>query len=310
MSIGIQQAINDFLMSCNVEGKSHGTIECYTDKLKGFSWYARTYHWPDDVSLITTQHLREFLVYLRETPHRFNSNCPRAKQPVNSTTIQKYYRAISVLFNFLIREEQLVTNPLAKIKVPRSEKKVVNALDSNEVNQLINALGNTFEGKRNRAMILVLVDCGLRLGELLHLKMADMNVEQQLLKVDGKTGERVVRFGSTTGKALSQYTKARQLVDGHVDKLWITKEGVELKPYSVETLFSHLSRKTGIPVHPHLLRHTFATMWLKNGGDSLMLQRLLGHTTLMMTRYCQAVGCYDALESHRKYSPVDNLSKV
>ena len=66
--------------------------------------------------------------------------------------------------------------------------------------------------------------------------------------------------------------------------------------------------KTGVHVHAHLLRHTFATLWLKNGGDSLMLQRLLRHTTLMMTnRYCQAVGCYDAIESHKRYSPVDNM---
>ncbi|MFC1894007.1 tyrosine-type recombinase/integrase [Chloroflexota bacterium] len=128
------------------------------------------------------------------------------------------------------------------------------------------------------------------------------------MKVDGKTGERVVRFGSTTAKALKKYLKNRTRVDGSNDSLWLTDKGNTLKDSSVETLFIKLSKKTGIRVHPHLLRHTFATLWLKNGGDSLMLQRLLGHTTLMMTnRYCQAVGCYDAVESHRKYSPVDNL---
>ncbi len=66
--------------------------------------------------------------------------------------------------------------------------------------------------------------------------------------------------------------------------------------------------KTGVHVHAHLLRHIFAAMWLLNGGNSLTLQRLLGHSTLMMTnRYCQAVGCYDAIESHKLYSPVDNM---
>lgn len=65
------------------------------------------------------------------------------------------------------------------------------------------------------------------------------------------------------------------------------------------TMFIKLSKKSGISVHPHLLRHTFAKLWLKNGGDSLMLQRLLGHTMLMMTnRYCQAAGCYDVVERH------------
>ena len=92
--------------------------------------------------------------------------------------------------------------------------------------------------------------------------------------------------------------------------LWITKTGVRLKAYSIETIFRKLTKKTGIHVHAHLLRHTFATLWLKNGGDSLMLQKLLGYTTLMMTnRYCQAVDCYDAIESYKKYSPVDRLTK-
>jgi site-specific recombinase XerD len=117
-----------------------------------------------------------------------------------------------------------------------------------------------------------------------------------------------VRYGKTTAKALAAYLRLCSKVNGHNESLWLTGKGVTLKDSSVETLFIKLSKRTGIAVHPHLLRHTFATMWLKNGGDSLMLQRLLGHTTLMMTnRYCQAVGCYDAVESHKKYSPVDNL---
>ena len=266
----IKQAIASFLMSCRVEGKSYGTIDCYTDKLKGFLWYATTYEWPSDINAVTTDHLREFLVYLRETPHRFNSTCPRAMKPINGTTVQKYYRAMSSLFNWSVREGILEASPLVRIKVPRAERKVVKSLDSNEVNQLIMGLGESFDGVRNKAIILVLVDCGLRLGELLNIKMGDINVEQQVMKVDGKTGERVVRYGTTTAKALKQYQNLRSRVNGHNDSLWLTGKGVTLKDSSVETLFIKLARKTGIHVHPHLLRHTFATMWLKNGGEGLM----------------------------------------
>ncbi|MFC2000701.1 hypothetical protein ACFLXE_08145, partial [Chloroflexota bacterium] len=78
---------------------SYGTIECYAGKLKGFLWYAHNYQWPDNIRLITTKHLRKFLAYLRETPHRFNSTCLKAMKPMNSTTVQKYYRALSALFN-------------------------------------------------------------------------------------------------------------------------------------------------------------------------------------------------------------------
>ena len=104
MSTTIKQAIDDFLLALKVEGRSWGTIDCYTDKFKGILWYAKNCDWPDDISEVTTQHLREFLGYLRETPHRFNSTYPRAMRPVNNTTIQKYYRALNVLFNWSINE--------------------------------------------------------------------------------------------------------------------------------------------------------------------------------------------------------------
>ena len=141
--IRLKQAVESFLLSCKVEGKSYGTIECYTDKLKGFLWYSRNYDWPDDIGEITTNHLREFLVYLRESKHRFNSTCLRTFQPINNTTIQKYYRALSVLFKWLINEELLDYNPLAKIKVPKAEKKVIMALSQDELSQLLNTFGTS-----------------------------------------------------------------------------------------------------------------------------------------------------------------------
>jgi len=71
MSISVKQAISDFLLSCKVEGRAYGTIECYSDKLKGFQWYCDNYDIPSDIGDITTNHLREFLAYLRDTEHRF-----------------------------------------------------------------------------------------------------------------------------------------------------------------------------------------------------------------------------------------------
>ncbi|MDD5486407.1 MAG: phage integrase N-terminal SAM-like domain-containing protein [Dehalococcoidales bacterium] len=179
-NVSVKQAIDEFLLSCKVEGKSYGTIECYSDKLKGFLWYCNNFNLPSDIKAIETSHLRQFLAYLRETPHRFNSNCPRAKRPINSTTVQKYYRALSVLIKWSIDEGILEINNLARIKVPRAERKVIKALSANEVNQIILALPDTFEGNRNKAIILTLVDCGLRLGELLNLKTSDINSYQSL----------------------------------------------------------------------------------------------------------------------------------
>jgi site-specific recombinase XerD len=85
-------------------------------------------------------------------------------------------------------------------------------------------------------------------------------MEQQLLKVSGKTAERIVRIGTTSAKTLLKYMVAKNMVNGHLIKLWITREGNELKPYAVETIFRGISRRTGIAVHSQLLRHTFATL--------------------------------------------------
>lgn len=83
-NVTVKQAINEFLVTCKVEGKSYGTIECYSDKLKGFLWYASNYHWPDDIAAITTNHPREFLAYLRDTRHKFDGNSSRDRKPCNS----------------------------------------------------------------------------------------------------------------------------------------------------------------------------------------------------------------------------------
>lgn len=116
--------------------------------------------------------------------------------------------------------------------------------------------------------------------------------ESENTHVYGKTGEKVVRFCSGTTRAILEYLMVRNMYNGHFDNLWITKKGTALKPYAIETVFKHFSGKARIAVHPHLLRYTFTTLRLKDGGDSLMLQRSLGYTTLMTTnRYCQAVGC-------------------
>ena len=304
----IGQAIRDFLLTCKVEGRSFATIDCYTTRLESFQWYARHFHWTDDIGAVTTTLIREFLAYLRDNDHRFDSDFVRAKRPVNSTTIRNYYLVLSSMFGWLEREEILAYNPMAKIRAPRAEKKVIHALTAMEVNRLIASFGSTFEGIRNKAIILVMVDCGLRLGELLNLKLTDMDMEAQTLKVDGKTGERFVRYGSTTAQALSRYLEARGELHCKTAWLWSIRSGTGLTANGLETAFHQIVRTTGIAVHPHLLRHTFATLFLRAGGDSLMVQRLLGHTTLTMTaRYVQAVGCADAMKSHERFGPADNL---
>jgi site-specific recombinase XerD len=215
---------------------------------------------------------------------------------------------LPLFWGFLIAEELVQDNPLLRIKCPKAEKKVIKGLPPDQVSRLLGEFDTSFSGRRNRGLLLVLIDSGLRLGEALSLTVDSVDMNHQILTVQGRTGERVVRFGTQTAKALLKYLMARGKINSACDSFWLTSQGQPLTHSGVESLFKKLSAKTGIAVHPHPLRHTFAAMWLRNGGDSLMLQRLLGHSTLTMTnKYAQAVGCLDAVESHKRYGPADNL---
>jgi site-specific recombinase XerD len=159
-------------------------------------------------------------------------------------------------------------------------------------------------------MFLVLVDTAIRLGELTSLTVDSVDLTRQVLVVDGKTGERYVRFGNLTAKALWKYLTIRNRLNGAQNVLWCDRYGNELTARGADGMFRALGKRVGIKLHPHLLRHTGATLFLKNGGSPFECQYLLGHHSLEMTkRYCQSLGFEDAYQAHIKASPIDNLNK-
>jgi site-specific recombinase XerC len=159
-------------------------------------------------------------------------------------------------------------------------------------------------------MFLILIDTAIRLGELLSLTIQSIDLNRQVLVVNGKTGERYVRIGNLTAKALWRYLTIRSNLDDNHNALWCDRYGNIFSGRGVDGLFRALGRKVGIKLHPHLMRHTGATLFLQNGGSPFECQYLLGHTSLEMTkRYCQSLGFDDAYKAHIKASPIDNLNK-
>jgi integrase/recombinase XerC len=252
--------------------------------------------------------IRGFLGYLQSTEHRWGSSNSRAKRKAGQVTLQRYYTALKVFFNWCLSEGYIDTSLMNMVRKPEATSKMIRGLNTDEISILLNAVkGRDFDSVRNRALLLLVLDSGLRLSELANLKSND--VKSEIIAVLGKGVKwRMVRVGGKTRKALWEYTLVRK--DLSCEVLWLTQYGSPLTASGIYQVIRKLGIRCGIHVSPHKLRHTMATMWLRNGGDSLMLQRLLGHTTLTMTnRYCQAVGCYDAIEAHKRYSPMDNLLK-
>jgi site-specific recombinase XerD len=164
-------------------------------------------------------------------------------------------------------------------------------------------------GSRNKAVILMFLDTGLRLSELTNIKIDDIDSERGWIKVRGKGAkERVVRIGATTQKALWRYLVYRE--KNRSQNLWITEEGRPMKSAGIKVMVLRLKERAGVTAKGscHRFRHTFALHFLRRDRNPFNLQYLLGHSDLRMVRhYVSTLGMEDALKAHECASPADGL---
>jgi site-specific recombinase XerD len=227
------------------------------------------------------------------------------------TTVSIKLRAIRSFLNFLLREGLVEENPMYGLPLPKVPKKFPRILTPDQVAALLRACDTrTFSGIRNKAMILVFLDCGLRLKELIALNVGDVNLlTRQILVREGKGGkERVVYFGSVTEKALSRWIKVRGYAPPFAP-FFCTKDGGRLDRRNVQRILERLAKRAGlqgVKVSPHRLRHTSATLFVAFGGPLPALQELLGHSSLRTTEiYLHLAG--SLREIHAMASPADKL---
>jgi site-specific recombinase XerD len=303
LAIPLHRLIEGFLLSCKVENKSPATISFYKNILDKFQWYLHKY----GIDVIDATTIRRFLGYLKDSPSRWDSNNTRANRPVCPYTIDRYYTGLSALFRWAVSEGMIDTNPMATIKKPRFQRKIIKGLETEICHKLLGLFnGKSLEDYRNKAIIYMFLDTGLRLSELANLQMTDINMEQGIIKVTGKGDkERLVRIGIKTQKALWNYI-AHRPVD--VDYVWLGRDNAPFTIDGIVQMIRNLGKKHSIRLSPHKLRHGFAISFLRNGANPFELQIALGHTTLEMTRrYTQALGFEDVFKRHVMASPVDRL---
>jgi len=198
---------------------------------------------------------------------------------------------------------------MTAIKKPRYSKKIIKGLEPEVCHRLLDSFnGRDFNDYRNKAILYMFLDTGLRLSELAGLQMSDINIERGIIKVMGKGNkERLVRVGLKTQKALWNYLSRRNSELTHV---WIGLDNEPFTATGIAQMIRNLGKRLGIKLSPHRLRHSFAISFLRNGANPFELQIALGHTTLEMTRrYTQALGFDDVFKRHVVASPVDRLGR-
>jgi site-specific recombinase XerD len=307
-----------YLLTHQTEGSSPHTVEYYRGILDRFLWYADKKGWADNARLLDEWHIREFLGYVGTELNRWakvGNGSESSTRKASAGTVHHYYSSLRAFFDWAVEEDFVAENPMVRVKVAKSRPKVVVPFSSDEIRRMLAICDYDYErdakllGSRNRAIILILLDTGIRLSELTGMKLNDMNTETGYIRILGKgSKERVVRMGKATRKALWRYLICRTHSD--TQELWLTEEGKPLRNSGVHSMVKRLKGRAGINSsgNVHRFRHTFALSFLRTDKNVFNLQYLLGHSDLdMVRRYTRALGTEDAPQAHEKASPADLL---
>lgn len=231
------------------------------------------------------------------------------KDKVSDETINGRIRVYRRFFGFLVEEGLRESgNPVIGVKLLKTAKKVKPVVDPETVQKIINGMDrNRFEGMRDLIIVLLLWDGMMRKNEMRTLKVSDVNLNDRLVKVFGKgRKERMIPLGVKTLKALHQYLiRWRSKYPG--EYLICMRNGEPLTERHCHKIVHDIGKTNGIKLYPHLVRHSAATWYIRQGGNPAVLQGILGHTSLLVTQKYLHLTNQDAVNSYAQFSPSNCL---
>ena len=210
---------------------------------------------------------------------------------VNPRSQARIISGLKSFFSYLIFEDYRHDNPMELIETPKTGRKLPDTLSVEEIDALISAIDlSSNEGERNRAMLETLYGCGLRVSELVSLKISDLFFDEGFLKITGKGNkQRFVPIGNLTKKYIQMYRDFNRndlkIKKGHEDTLFLNRRGSQLTRAMIFTIIKDLAVKIDLKksISPHTFRHSFATHLLENGADLRSIQLMLGHESITTT---------------------------
>jgi site-specific recombinase XerD len=244
-------------------------------------------------------------------PHHVRAYLLQRKQAgISPYTLAKDYRHLRAFWNWCIKEELTTNNPFAKVEKPKPPAKVKPALTPEEVNAILKACdGKHWLRLRDKALILLLLDTGLRIHEAHALTVGDAS--RDALLICGKGGkQRVVFLSAEVRLALRKYLQACPFPLQENSPLWWGRTGA-LTLYSLMDCVERVGKRAGLerPLGAHAFRRTFATWSLRNGIDLEQLRQLMGHSDYTVLRQYLALVEADLKRAHQQHSPLNNLRK-
>lgn len=230
---------------------------------------------PDKVKLL---HLKKFVEWLNE-------------RGVSPRTQARTISGIKSFYKYLLIEGHITSDPTALLESPKIGRKLPDVLSMEEIDELIDAVDlNKAEGQRNKAMLEALYSCGLRVSELVNLKMSNLHFNEGYIKVEGKSEkERLVpvsqRAIDEIEKYISGYREGLKIHKDSENIVFLNRRGKKLSRVMVFTIIKNLAEKTNLKkkISPHTFRHSFATHLINGGADLRAVQEMLGHESILTT---------------------------
>lgn len=287
-----------FLIEQNFRNNSPKTIIWYREQLVDFFAWLQS----DDPARLDLLTYKQYCIFLK-------SQLKRNGEPLSSSSVQGCMRGVKAFYNFCIANDY-IPDISRQLKLPKvvADEQII--LSEREIVTLLSAInGDSILDLRNRCFVLLMLDSGLRRGEIPRINSDDMNFATHCMLVRGKgSKQRLIPIGSKTYDCLFDYrVKARPLVSKG-DPFFVDRFGTRCSDNLVKQVFQDLKQITGIDrLHPHLLRHTFATYYLLDGGDLETLRLILGHSNISTTQIYLHLAANMQLIQSRHNSHIDKL---
>ena len=277
---------------------SKNTLDAYIRDIKKFSLYAEKNLENSKPKAITYEDLQEYLIL-------------QSKQKISERTQARWISSIKSFFKYLLEEEIRDDNPATLLEGPKLGLYLPDTLSVEDVERITKNINlSTDLGVRNQCMVEVLYGCGLRVSELIELKISDINFKEGFLKVEGK-GQKVryVPLAKYTSHLIKNYIENvrinNKINKKYEDILFLNSRGSSMSRVIVFIIIKELAEKAGIRknISPHTFRHSFATHMLQNGADLRFIQEMLGHSSITTTEIYTHLNTEELRDTILKYHP-------
>lgn len=275
----LPSAVEEFKNYLQIEQNlSANTVDAYMNDIERLFQYLNLVQKDQDLNKLNLKDLQNYLLWLNEFG-------------ISARTQARNISALKSFFKFLLYTQVIEVNPSSLLEAPKLGRKLPVVLSIDEIDALVAAIDlSKAEGHRNRAIIETLYGCGLRVSELVNLRITDIFAAENFIRVKGKGDkERLVPIGSVALKEIEVYL---QQYRGHmnIDKsseniLFLNRRGRQLTRVMIFTIVKDLALITGIEktISPHTFRHSFATHLVEGGADLRAVQEMLGHESILTT---------------------------